>query len=68
MPDDTIRWMNAFFELFVVLAFALGWLVLEYVGRRLDRKREIESAAAKEALERSESKSSKSAADDATPS
>jgi hypothetical protein len=34
--------LNAFFELFVVLAFGLGWLVLEYVGRRLDKKRDAE--------------------------
>jgi hypothetical protein len=32
--------MYAFMELFVVLAFAAGWLVLEYVGRRLDRQKE----------------------------
>ena len=44
METDTIRWLNAFFELFVVLAFAIGWLILEMVGRRLDRKREEERA------------------------
>ena len=26
-------------ELFVVLAFGIGWLILERVARRLDRKR-----------------------------
>jgi len=30
----------AFIELFVVLAFAIGWLVLERVARRFDRKRQ----------------------------
>ena len=29
-----------FIEFFVVLMFALGWLVLELVTRRLDKKRE----------------------------
>jgi hypothetical protein len=32
-------------ELFIVLAFAAGWGVLELVGRRLDRHREAERAA-----------------------
>lgn len=40
MDTDTVRWLNAFFELIVVLAFALGWLILELNGRRLDRERE----------------------------
>jgi hypothetical protein len=31
----------AFFELFVVLAFGVGWLILEWNGKRLDRKRKI---------------------------
>ncbi len=44
METDAIRWINAFFELFVVLAFALGWLILELNGRRLDRKREKQRA------------------------
>ncbi len=35
----------AFMELFVVLAFAIGWLVLERVARQLDeRKRDEEDA------------------------
>jgi hypothetical protein len=29
----------AFMELFVVLAFAISWFVVERVARRLDRKR-----------------------------
>jgi hypothetical protein len=29
----------AFMELFVVLAFGVGWLILERVARRLDRQR-----------------------------
>lgn len=32
--------MYPFIELFVVLAFAAGWLVLEAVCRRLDREKE----------------------------
>jgi len=44
---ETIRMLNAFVELFVVLAFGLGWLVLEWNGRRLDRAR-----AAREEQER----------------
>ena len=32
--------MYPFIELGVVLTFAAGWLVLEYVGRRLDREKE----------------------------
>jgi len=34
----------AFMELFVVLAFAVGWLVLERVARRFD-KRDKDDAA-----------------------
>ena len=35
----------AFMELFVVLAFGIGWLVLERVARRFDkRKRDEEDA------------------------
>jgi hypothetical protein len=30
----------AFMEMFIILAFALGWGVLELVTLRLDRKRE----------------------------
>jgi hypothetical protein len=30
----------AFMELFLVLAFAIGWLVLERIARRFDRKRQ----------------------------
>jgi len=33
-------------ELFVVLAFLIGWLILERVARRLDRKRQEDQAAA----------------------
>jgi len=33
----------AFIELFVVLAFAVGWIVLELVARRLDGRREDKS-------------------------
>ena len=29
----------AFMELFVALAFGVGWLILERVARRLDRRR-----------------------------
>lgn len=45
---------NAFFELFVVLAFAIGWAVMEYAGKRLDRKREEERAAAEAAVAQGE--------------
>jgi hypothetical protein len=31
-----------FIEFFVVALFAMAWGVLELVGRRLDRKREVE--------------------------
>jgi hypothetical protein len=31
-----------FVEFFVVAMFALGWGILELVGRRLDRKKEAE--------------------------
>lgn len=34
----------AFMELFVVLAFAIGWAILEVVTRRLDRRRAKEDA------------------------
>ncbi|MGL4396510.1 MAG: hypothetical protein ACRCS9_08240 [Hyphomicrobium sp.] len=34
------HWPLAFFEFAVVLAFGIGWLVLEWQCRRLDRKRE----------------------------
>lgn len=33
-------WPLAFMELAIVLAFAAGWLVLEWQGRRLDRQRD----------------------------
>lgn len=39
--------MYAFIELFVVLAFALGWLVIEYVCRRLDREKEAREREAR---------------------
>ncbi|MEQ1672557.1 MAG: hypothetical protein ABL893_17015 [Hyphomicrobium sp.] len=32
-------WPLAFSELFVVLAFVIGWLILEWQCRRLDRLR-----------------------------
>ena len=35
-----------FMEMFIVLAFALGWGVLEIVTMRLDRKRMAESQLA----------------------
>lgn len=43
----------AYMELIVGLAFVAGWLVLEWVGRRLDREK-----AARERLEKSKSDSS----------
>ena len=33
-----------FIEFFVVALFAMAWLVLELVGRRLDKKKEAERA------------------------
>lgn len=33
-----------FIEFFVVALFAIAWGVLEWVGRRLDRKKEAERA------------------------
>ena len=33
-----------FIEFFVVALFAMAWGVLELVGRRLDRKKEVERA------------------------
>ncbi len=36
-----------FAEFFIVLLFALGWLILELVGRRLDRQRTARLAAEK---------------------
>ena len=30
----------AFIELFVVLAFAIAWAILEFVASRLDKKRD----------------------------
>ena len=35
----------AFMEMFIILAFALGWGVLELVTLRLDRKRQAERRA-----------------------
>ena len=35
----------AFIEFFIVIAFVLGWAVLELVGLRLDRKRREEDEA-----------------------
>ena len=44
MPEESSLEFNplAFFEMFVVFAFALGWGILELVGMRLDRKRKEE--------------------------
>ncbi len=42
-----MNWM-AFFEMFVVFGFALGWAVLELVGLRLDKRRAEEAARAKQ--------------------
>ncbi len=36
----------AFMELFVVLAFAIGWVILEFVTKRMDRRRAEEDAKA----------------------
>ncbi len=36
-----------FIEFFVVALFVMAWLVLELVGRRLDRKKEAERAKEK---------------------
>lgn len=33
-----------FIEFFVVALFALAWAILEFVGRRLDKKRAAERA------------------------
>ncbi len=41
----TANWMYGFFELVIVLAFACGWGVMEWQGRRLDRKQEAEERA-----------------------
>jgi len=30
----------AFMELFIVLAFGVGWLILEYVSRRYDKHKQ----------------------------
>lgn len=40
---DTIM-QGAYLEILFVLAFAIGWAVLEFVCRRLDRKREEDRA------------------------
>lgn len=37
-----------FVELFVVAMFAIAWAILEYVGRRLDRKKAAERAFKKD--------------------
>jgi hypothetical protein len=37
------KWAG-FIELFVVLGFALGWLVLELVGLRMDKRRREQAA------------------------
>lgn len=33
-------WPLAFMELAIVLAFGIGWMILEWQGRRLDRQRD----------------------------
>ncbi len=38
-----------FVETFFVLLFALGWAILEWVGRRLDRQRKARQDAEKTA-------------------
>jgi hypothetical protein len=35
----------AFMEPFVVLAFAIGWVILEFVARRIGKRRAQEDAA-----------------------
>ena len=37
------NWALPFSELFVVLAFGIGWMILEWQGRRLDAKRLAEA-------------------------
>jgi hypothetical protein len=39
------NWTLAFFEFFIVLAFGLAWWVMEWQGRKLDKKREAERRA-----------------------
>jgi hypothetical protein len=41
------RWLGAFLEFFVVIAFAIGWAAVEWQCRRLDHQkaeREAQSA------------------------
>lgn len=40
---------HAYMELLLVLAFAAGWLVLEYVCHRLDRQKEERKRADRDA-------------------
>ena len=42
-------WPLAFFELFIVLAFGIGWLILEWYCKRLDKPTEAEAPPAIEA-------------------
>ncbi|MBR2535807.1 MAG: hypothetical protein IKE66_07010 [Hyphomicrobium sp.] len=51
------NWPLAFMELAIVLAFAAGWLILEWQGRRLDRQRDERE------VRESETRDSKSASD-----
>lgn len=44
------RW-GGLLETFIVLAFLVGWGVLELVGKRLDRRREEAQRQAAEAAE-----------------
>lgn len=37
-------WPLAFLEFFVVLAFAIGWLILEWYCKRLDKPPESENS------------------------
>jgi len=39
--------MYAFTELFVLVAFAVGWLVIEYVCHRLDREKDARERKAR---------------------
>jgi hypothetical protein len=36
------NWVSGFFEFYIVLAFGLAWWIMEWQGRRLDKRREEE--------------------------
>lgn len=42
------HWPLAFLEFFVVLAFGIGWLFLEWYCKRLDKPADAASAAQKD--------------------